>query len=337
MFHAWRGRGGALVLGLAVLAATTGESSFAYQTEPAVYQAGYRQGVLTYRARAGRRTRGVYFWYPTQELADAYHYGGQVGVAAPDAAVAPGTFPLLVFSHGFGGAGDQTIFLMEALARAGYVVAALNHYDSSKVEHPPEQTWPDFTMPETWNAATYLDRKEDVKALLTHLTVLNRTRLSWLYRHADTRRIGALGHSLGGYTVLGMSGAQRSWRDRRIKATLALSPYVLPYLEQNLRAYRVPTMLQGGTWDFGVTPFLPPLYAQLPAPKYFLVLKNATHFEWTNLVSLGTTTVQAIEQGNPKWIVEYSMAFFDRHLKGEGAELLSQANAELASYEFDLP
>ncbi|GMV81797.1 MAG: hypothetical protein AMXMBFR7_29810 [Planctomycetota bacterium] len=92
-----------------------------------------------------------------------------------------------------------------------------------------------------------------------------------------------------------------------------------------------------GSFDSSVVALDAATPGKVPARKGFLVVKNATHFEWTNLVTLGMTTVQAIKQGNPKWIEEYNVAFFDRHLKGEGAKLLSQANAEMASYEFDLP
>jgi malonyl CoA-acyl carrier protein transacylase len=52
---------------------------------------------------------------------------------------------------------------------------------------------------------------------------------TFLYRRVDTERIGAIGHSLGGYTVLGLAGGRASWREQRVRAVLGLSPYVAPY------------------------------------------------------------------------------------------------------------
>ena len=71
-------------------------------------------------------------------------------------------------------------------------------------------------------------------------------------------------------------------------AALLLSPYAMPYLRgSNLGSIKTPVMLQGGTLDLGITPLLRGVYTPLPGPKYYLVLKNETHFAWTNLISLG--------------------------------------------------
>ncbi len=45
--------------------------------------------------------------------------------------------------------------------------------------------------------------------------------------------IGAAGHSLGGYTVVGLGGGWPRWKDGRIRAVLALSPYVQPFMAQH--------------------------------------------------------------------------------------------------------
>src|SRR5262245_55658997 len=86
---------------------------------------GYRKLQFTYSVTdRPARTRDYFLWYPTSDRESRYDYKGQFGVAAPDGAIAPGRHPLIVFSHGFLGAGDQIIFLTESLARAGYIVAA---------------------------------------------------------------------------------------------------------------------------------------------------------------------------------------------------------------------
>src|SRR5262249_56455335 len=92
---------------------------------------GFRKLTLTYPSEEdANRERRVLLWYPTTEPDQPYNYHGQQGYATPDAPVAPGSHPLILFSHGFLGAADQTIFLMEAFARDGYIVAAVNHADA---------------------------------------------------------------------------------------------------------------------------------------------------------------------------------------------------------------
>lgn len=301
--------------------------------------AGYRKTKLEYKAPDGsERKRSVLLWYPTPTAAERYSYRPQIGLVAADAPVLDKRHPLILFSHGFMGAADQTIFLMEALARQGYVVAAPNHADALLERRDKPLPRPNFGQAEAWDDSKYRDRKEDLVALLDQLLKQNGDKDSYLYQRLDPQQVGAMGHSLGGYTVLGLIGGWESWHEKRIKAAVVLSPYSMPYTrsgKDNVQAIRTPIMCQGGTLDFGITPFITPLYNKLSAPKYFLTLKNETHFGWTNLVSLTQTTTECIQQGNPKLITDYTRAFFDHHLRGQMADkLLSAENDRLQSFLF---
>jgi predicted dienelactone hydrolase len=53
-------------------------------------------------------------------------------------------------------------------------------------------------------------------------------------------RVALAGHSLGGYTVLGLAGGWASWKLPSIKAVLAMSPYCDPFLQKK-RAARQPS------------------------------------------------------------------------------------------------
>jgi predicted dienelactone hydrolase len=295
---------------------------------------GYRKLQFTYAVGNGpARTRDYFLWYPTRDREDRFDYQGQLGVAAPDGAIAPGRFPLILFSHGFLGAGDQIIFLTENVARMGYIVAAPNHADSGTGSEPIEI--PNFIDAKSWDDQKYLDRRDDISALIDHLLEAGES-AAFLRDHIDEHAIGAAGHSLGGYIVLGMAGARPAWRDRRIRAALLLSPYALPYIDgAALGAIRIPVMLQGGTLDWAITPFLPAVYEKLQAPRYFLVLNGASHFEWTNLISLGKSTTAAIRSGNARWITGYGLAFFDRYLRGQDrSSILEKANSQLYYFEY---
>lgn len=327
---------GAIGLVFAALLATAP----ACADEPAAaLPAGFRKFAISYKAADEERRRDVFLWYPSAKEAQRHDYRGQIGFVAVNADVAKGSHPLILFSHGFLGTGDQTIFLMEAFARQGYIVASLNHADSLLQKRSKPIEAPKFADAKNWTDQKFRDRRDDLVALLDHLLELNGKKGAYLHQHLDVDRIGACGHSLGGYTVLGLSGAWKSWGDERIKAVLALSPYSMPWLTQgNLAEIKVPVMIQGGTLDFGITPFQTPIYNKLPGPKYLLVLKNETHFGWTNLIALGKTTTEAVKDGNAQLMTDYSVAFFERYLRGKTGketELLQQKNPRLDSYRHD--
>lgn len=309
------------------------------------HQVGYRRQEFKFATAAGeQRTRQLDLWYPTTEKEERHEYKGplgikgQVGFAKEGAEVTPGEHPLLLFSHGFLGTSDQSIFLTEACARAGYIVAAMNHADSLGTRQRGKQEPPKFGEFATWTDDKYRDRQEDLTALLNQMLEWNESADSpWSGRIDDTR-IGGMGHSLGGYTVMGMSGGWKSWKEQRLKAAVLLSPFAHPFdAKGNAGDVTIPVMMQGGTLDWGVTPFLTPVYRKLKGPKVLLVLKNETHFGWTNLISLGKTTTECVASGNAELMARYTVAFFDQHLLvADRSAILGQGNPRLESYRFEV-
>lgn len=298
---------------------------------------GFQKTSLTYRGSDDtERTRSVLIWYPTSATAKQHSYRGQVGFVAADGAVSSGEHPLVIFSHGFLGAPDQSIFLTEGLARRGYIVAAIAHADGLLAKREKPIPAPNFADGKSWTEDKFRDRREDVVALIDRLLKHHSQVGSPWQGRIDAAAIGVSGHSLGGYTALGLIGGWEKARDKRIKAALALSPYSMPYHSQGeLDKVATPVMFQGGTLDWGITPLVPGAYKKLTGPKYYLVLKNETHFGWTNLISLGKTTTDAVNGGNAELMLDYSAAFFDRHLRGkQEGELLTAKNTRLNSYEW---
>src|SRR5437773_2068602 len=62
-----------------------------------------------------------------------------VAIWKPTGTAPAGGFPVILFSHGFGGCNTQSTFLMEALAHAGYLVLAPNHQDARCGRHQENQ------------------------------------------------------------------------------------------------------------------------------------------------------------------------------------------------------
>jgi predicted dienelactone hydrolase len=115
-----------------------------------------------------------------------------LGEWAPDAAPATGRFPLIVMSHGTGGSAQIMGWLAGGLASRGYVVAAVNHPGNNALEaYTPE------------GFLVWWERARDLSTTIDFVL-----RDATLSRAIDRRRIGAIGFSLGGYTMFEIAGAR---------------------------------------------------------------------------------------------------------------------------------
>jgi predicted dienelactone hydrolase len=248
--------------------------------------------------------------------------GRDVAVWKPTGPAPAAGFPVVIFSHGFSGCNTQSVFLMEALAKAGYLMVAPNHADAhcgsafrNGAGWRPEEP---FQRTGAWSEATYRDRRADIEAVLDW--VLSAKTFQGV--PVDAGRVGIAGHSLGGYTALAMAGAWASWKDPRIKAVLALSPFNSPFVANGEFGHmNVPVLYEGGTLDLGISPTVrrpDGAYDRSSAPKYYVEFRGAGHLAWTDL--------------NPRFhgiINRYSVAFFNRYLKessgGDGLAALFES------------
>jgi len=139
-------------------------------------------------------------WYPAQagakEAAITIGPPGnplfEVGSSAADAPVAAGRWPVLLLSHGNGGTARMMGWFGTALARAGYVVVA--------VDHPGNNGMDAMTAAGSilmWN------RADDLAVAWTAVQAHSR-----LAAHVDATRLGLVGYSAGGYTALVAAGAR---------------------------------------------------------------------------------------------------------------------------------
>jgi len=180
----------------------------AWAAEPAApYHVGETTRVFHPQAERhwrGARTQALItnIWYPVDaSVPEAPRNIGEPGrptfrghPSAGEAALAPAhaTYPLLMLSHGTGGTADSLDWLAAALAANGYIVAGVNHPGNNALEpltHDGFMLW--------WERAT--DVSEALDGILADPV---------LGTHVDRTRIGAVGFSLGGYTVLELAGAR---------------------------------------------------------------------------------------------------------------------------------
>jgi dienelactone hydrolase len=233
--------------------------------------------------------------------------GLEIAAWLPKDGLSNKTIPI-IFSHSFGGCAKGYSYFGEALSEEGYAVFAPTHYDSlcskekSTRSHGPELP---FFSAILWTDQTYIRRKDDITTLINALAKDPR------YEDYEWNNIGIAGHSLGGYTALGMAGAWYSWKDERLKAVLALSPYAKPFLvHRNIPKIDVPVMYQGGTTDWLNDDIRNPsgLYDQTKSLKLYVELAHASHLAW--IMGGGGRT-------HRKTITDYSIAFFNHYLRQE--------------------
>jgi predicted dienelactone hydrolase len=216
----------------------------------------------------------------------------------------PGRMGVLLFSHGMYMCPTQSRYLTSALADAGYLVVAPRHSDSSCMPSIRPSLSRLAAKPSgLWDDDDYRDRAEDIRRVIADLPRDAR------YRGiVDASRLALIGHSLGGYTVLGQGGAWPSWRLGGVRAIVALTPYLLPFASsEGLRNISVPIMYQAGGLDPVFTmPLERTAYRQTPSPKYLVEIAWANHLAWTDLGFSGREA-----------IVRYTIAFLDHYVNGE--------------------
>ncbi|KOF19583.1 hypothetical protein AC244_12190 [Ensifer adhaerens] len=110
---------------------------------------------------------------------------------ARDATPLPWQHPLVVVSHGYGGTWRNQLWLADQLARRGYVVAAPNHPGTTAFDRSPRQ------------AARLSERPRDLSRAIDAVMADPAIAGS-----IDASRIAAVGHSLGGWTVMAIAGAR---------------------------------------------------------------------------------------------------------------------------------
>ena len=184
--------------------ATTAHPTTPQQTGADV-SAGYDTQRIT---DAGGRLIQLDVWYPTMAAEQAHSYNFGMGSVAKGAVVAGDKLPVVLLSHGSMGAASNYSWIAEPLARHGYVVLGVSHFGESPVFGPA-----------TMNPATvahFGDRTRDINAALDFLISK-----SVYASHIDLQRLGALGHSSGGATVLMLAGASFSMADMRIYCAAA--------------------------------------------------------------------------------------------------------------------
>ncbi len=143
----------------------------------------------------GSRPLPVTLWYPAAAAGPEAVVGENpvfVGTAVvKDAVPAAGSRPLVLLSHGLGGSWRNLNWLAFELAQQGYVVAAADHPGTTTFDKRSEEAKQPWERPH--DLSRTLDAIQADPGLAGAVT---------------PGRIAAIGHSLGGWTVIELAGGR---------------------------------------------------------------------------------------------------------------------------------
>jgi predicted dienelactone hydrolase len=258
----------------------------------------------------------------------------------PKSVAADKKLPLILFSHGAGGAYDAFPQLSEHWASYGYVVIHPTHSDSVRLRRQrgddlsglraePERLRPSVDVIDRLaDVALILDSLDKIEAKEPRLRTGDEGRI-------DRDRIGMAGHSAGAYTTQVAYGTMiraprrgapsRDLSDPRIKAAILISGQGLTnrsLTEESWKNIRGPMMVFAGSLDVSAisneTPESrrhPYEYAP-PGDKYLVYITGATHgsYQGRGLSRLlreePTTDVKLITDA----VAAGTLAFWDAYL-----------------------
>jgi predicted dienelactone hydrolase len=209
----------------------------------------------------------------------------------------PGSYPLILFSHGFGATRQAYVGLSSHWASQGYVVIKPAHSDSGKVQAgAAADAWRD-QAPADWR-----NRVSDVTAVIDGLDRIEES-YPELKGKIDRAKIGVAGHSYGAFTAMLLGGAKTypgavSYADPRVKAVVVMSPQgpseTFGLTNDSFGEMRGPALFMTGTLDRGLADNETPEWRRqafelAPAgDKWLVVIEGARHLSFVGRIDPST-------------------------------------------------
>lgn len=271
------------------------------------------------------------------ELEDPARGGRKVPykIYYPDSANA-GRFPVILWSHGFGGNRDGAAFLSRHLAAQGYILVHITHrgtdsslWEGRKDAHP----WDVLRNADIPREVT-LARFQDVPFMIDTLEAWQKEGHD-IARLMDLSRLGMSGHSFGALTTQVMAGqlfpdeddTLRQFKEPRFTAGIVYSPVPIAHLTEGQDRDNVygpidrPLFHMTGTDDvsplegFGYERRLR-IYEHTGHPeKYLLVKKGGDHMVYNG--TRGKLKENPLRERHEDIIKVASHAFWDARLKND--------------------
>jgi predicted dienelactone hydrolase len=278
--------------------------------------------------------------FPALALGHLEHFVTNAVASAPVADER--RFPLLILLIGRAGYRQAYTFQVEELVSQGYIVAAIEQPyaharvvfpDGRHIDYDPRMNDRAFKDPHIPHLA------QDVGFTLEKLAAVNRDDPNGILTgRLDLRHAGVFGQSLGGIV-----GSEACRQDPRLRACL-LEDAFMPtgvvrdglqqptmWITRDAGAMRLERRRAGGWSEADIEEHqttMRAVYNSLPSDGYFVQVPGMFHLDMTD-ASLLSPLAPRLGLAGPidaarvhRIINAYSVAFFDRHLRGRPAPLL---------------
>ncbi len=287
-----------------------GSSSSSHLAAPGVYAVGLRILRLTDTSRTITLPDGTSAPRPlvTEVFYPALGAPGPAGAPATQdaaAASAKGQFPLIVFGHGFAVTPKLYAHLLEAWARAGYVVAApLFPLENAQAPGGPDES-------------DLVNQPADMHFVISSMLSLSQRSTGPLAGLISPAEIAVSGQSDGGDTALAVA-YDGPYRDHRVGAAVILAGAEIPALGSFTFPQGGPPMLaaQGTADTVNLPSATEAFFTSAHRPKYLLSLIGAEHLPPYSTQQPQLTIVEQVTLG-----------FLDHYLKHAASGLQSDADS----------
>ena len=290
--------------------------------------------------------------------------------AIQDATVAQGSFPVLIFSHGWGGFFGQNTALMEEMASQGYIVVSIaHHYDAPFTNYPDgtirvfNQIYrrtdkhlnpdPPYDTDSIFKAYLQTEDEATIEQQLIDFThgfpgmemtvyvwaedikatvdfLIDQQANDFWDEHADFDKLGYLGMSFGG-----ASSGQACLTDPRCKAAINMDGTQFGDMLQKPMDKPILFMHNALAGDFNAY-----FAKRAESQTYSMIIEDTEHFNFTdfplyspifkNVGFLGDIN----SYRNLEIVNRYTLSFFDKHLKGVDNGLLDSLSTEFFEVTF---
>jgi predicted dienelactone hydrolase len=155
-------------------------------------QSNIGQRTFRYKDEIRNRPLVTEIWYPTTDTLKASDKKVSPFLrdyTVRDGRLPAGKLPLIMVSHGTGGNRLSLEWIAQSLVRSGFMVAAVDHWGNTSDNKIPAEFLKAWERPQDISfVLTQLLKDQDFNAVI------------------DPHKIGALGFSFGGYTVIALAG-----------------------------------------------------------------------------------------------------------------------------------
>jgi acetyl esterase/lipase len=282
------------------------------------------------------------------------HTGYTQSHASSSASVATGTFPVVVYSHGWTGFRTNAVYQIESLVSSGFIVVAIDHTylavttrfpDNEVVPYNPDAL-PDIT--EVGEEA-YVEATADLVGVFTDdiTTVVNALEagpngpFGELASSFDTTRLGVYGNEAGGGAAIAFC-----LEDERCDAAMGLDPWVEPIPDQTLAisATRPSLYMRSDDWrGTDNDAILRGIAERSTSTTHWIGVDGTAETDFLNMPLVSPIAARLgwkglIPAGRVIPIVDrYLLGFFEVNLIGTGAAAIDSPSSEEVSLEVIRP